>query len=127
MPACERLGTRFIPYYPLASGVLTGKYRRAEAPEPGTRLAEQVTNDVRQRMLSPSTFARLEALETWAEERGHTVLELAFAWLLGHGPVASVIAGAARPGQASVNAGASGWRLSAEEVAEVTTLVASAA
>jgi aryl-alcohol dehydrogenase-like predicted oxidoreductase len=127
MPACERLGTRFIPYYPLASGVLTGKYRRDESPQPGTRLAEQVTDDLRQRMLSPSTFARLEALETWAEERDRTILELAFAWLLGHAPVASVIAGAARPGQAAANAGASDWRLTPEEVAEVTALVAAAA
>ena len=78
-------------------------------------------------MLSPSTFARLEALETWAQERGHTILELAFAWLLGQGPVASVIAGAARPGQAAANASASHWRLTSEEVAEVTALVASAA
>jgi len=126
MPACRQLGTRFIPYYPLASGVLTGKYRRGEEPAPGTRLAEQVTDDLRERMLSPSTFARLDALEAWAAERGHTVLELAFAWLLGHPPVATVIAGASKPGQAASNAASAGWSLTPAEVAEVTALVATA-
>src|SRR5207247_488374 len=76
MPACDRLGLSFIPYYPLASGMLTGKYRRDEAPPPGTRLTEQVSAEMRARLLSDRTFNRLEALEAWAAARGHSLLEL---------------------------------------------------
>jgi len=122
MPACEELGLAFIPYYPLASGVLTGKYRRGEAPPPGTRLTEQVDEQMRSRILSPKTFTRVEALEAYARERGHTLLELAFAWLLAQPCTATVIAGAAKPGQPTANSGAAGWRLTPAEAAEVTRL-----
>jgi aryl-alcohol dehydrogenase-like predicted oxidoreductase len=123
LPACERLGLAFIPYYPLASGMLTGKYRRGEAPPAGARLTEQVSEEARARLLSDRTFKRLEALEGWAAGRGHSLLELAFAWLLGHREVATVIAGAAKPGQAAANAEAARWTLTPDEVAEVTTIV----
>jgi aryl-alcohol dehydrogenase-like predicted oxidoreductase len=127
IPACEELGMSFLPYYPLASGMLTGKYRRGADLPAGTRLSGQVDDDTRRRLFSPRTFARLEALETFAAERGHTLLELAFAWLLAQPTVASVIAGAAKPGQAAANAAAAGWDLSAEDAARATDVVAQAA
>jgi aryl-alcohol dehydrogenase-like predicted oxidoreductase len=125
VPACEELGMAFLPFYPLASGMLTGKYRRAEPLPSGTRLTEQVPEEVQGRLFSERTFTRLEALEAFAAERGHTLLELAFGWLLGQPAVASVIAGAARPGQAAANA-ACRWRLSPDEVAQATAVVAGA-
>jgi aryl-alcohol dehydrogenase-like predicted oxidoreductase len=123
LPVCERIGVRFIPYYPLASGVLTGKYRRDEPLPPGTRLVEQLTEAARRRVLSERTFDRLEALDAFATARGHTLLELAFGWLLGHPQVASVIAGAARPGQPVANASAASWRMTPDEVAAATRVV----
>src|SRR3954447_14620444 len=72
LPACERLGLAFIPYYPLASGMLTGKYRRGAVPQSGTRLTEQVTPEAQARLFSDKTFTRLEALEAYAGDRGHT-------------------------------------------------------
>ncbi len=127
MPACEQLGMTFIPYYPLASGMLTGKYRRGRPLPAATRLSDQLPEAARQRIFTDRTFDRLEALEAYAAESGHTLLQLAFAWLLGHPSVATVIAGAAKPGQSSANAAASGWRLTPEEVAEVTRVVRSSA
>lgn len=126
LPACEELGMRFVPYYPLASGVLTGKYRRGEPPPPGTRLRDQVRTEQRDQLLSDRAFARIEALDRFAAERGHTLLELAFGWLLAQPAVATVIAGAARPGQASTNAGAAGWILTPDEAAEATRAVVEA-
>jgi aryl-alcohol dehydrogenase-like predicted oxidoreductase len=123
LPACERLDMAFIPYYPLASGMLTGKYRRGELPTSGTRLTDQVSDDVRRQVFSDRAFDRLETLEAYATARGRTVLELAFAWLLAQPTVATVIAGAAKPGQPAANAAAAGWRLTSEEAAEVTRLV----
>ncbi len=126
LPVCEELGMAFVPYYPLASGVLTGKYRRGEPPSPGTRLRDQLGPAQRDQLLSERTFARVEALERFAEKAGHTLLELAFGWLLAQPGVATVIAGAARPGQARANAGAAGWILTPEEAAEATRVVAGA-
>jgi aryl-alcohol dehydrogenase-like predicted oxidoreductase len=127
MPVCERIGVSFIPYYPLASGILTGKYARNEIPPPGTRMREQLTDDVRARILSDRTFDRVEALDRFARERGHSLLELAFGWLLGHPAVSTVIAGAAKPGQVAANAAATGWSMTPEEVDAVTEVVQQAA
>ena len=127
LPACERLGVAFIPYYPLASGMLTGKYRRGEPIPDNTRLSEQVTEDARARLFSDRTFARLEALEAFAQARGHTLLELAFAWLLAQPSVATVIAGAAKPGQAAANAGAAGWHLTPDDAAAAVQAIVDAA
>jgi len=129
VPACERLGMSFIPYYPLASGMLTGKYRRGMALPSDTRLTDgfMVTAEARARLFSDRTFARLEALEEFASARGHSLLELAIGWLLAQPTVATVIAGAAHPGQAAANAAAAGWRLSAEEAEEATQAVLAAA
>ncbi len=126
IPVGQELGVAFIPYYPLASGMLTGKYRRGQQLPEGTRLTAQVGDDARQRLFSDRTFARLEALEAFARDRGHTLLDLAFGWLLGQPTVATVIAGAAKPGQAAANAAAGGWRLTPAEVADATQTIARA-
>ncbi|WP_309088366.1 aldo/keto reductase [Phenylobacterium sp.] len=122
LPACERFGLGFLPYFPLASGLLSGKYRRGEAPPADTRLA--AWGERGQRALTDHNFDKVEALTAWAQARGRTILDLAFAWLLAQAPVASVIAGATRPEQVAANAAAADWRLTAEEVAEVTKLAA---
>jgi aryl-alcohol dehydrogenase-like predicted oxidoreductase len=126
MPVCERMGVSFIPYYPLASGILTGKYARHQPAPVGSRIREQLTDDVRDRILSDRTFDRVEALDAFAREHGHTLLELAFGWLLGHPAVATVIAGAAKPGQLAANAAAAGWPMTRDEVAAVTLVVQNA-
>jgi aryl-alcohol dehydrogenase-like predicted oxidoreductase len=127
LPTCEDLGMAFVPYYPLASGMLTGKYRRGVEPPAGTRLTEQVPDAMRERLLSDRAFARVEALERFAGSHGHTLLELAFGWLLAQPTVATVIAGAAKPGQVTANAEAGTWRLTREEADAATAAVARAA
>ena len=121
LPACDHFGLGFLPFFPLASGLLTGKYKRGEAPAEGTRLAAFGPRAAA--ALSDANFDKVEALEAYAAERGHTLLELAFGWLLGHGAVSSVIAGATKIEQVKDNAGAAGWKLTPEEVTEVTALV----
>jgi aryl-alcohol dehydrogenase-like predicted oxidoreductase len=123
MPTCDRLGLALIPYYPLASGMLTGKYRRGEPLPRGTRLSEQLDGQARDRIFSDRAFHRIEALETFARDRHHTLLELAIAWLLGLPAVATVIAGAARPGQAATNASAGSWRLTPDDMTDVIRAV----
>ena len=104
LDACARDGLVFIPYFPLASGVLTGKYHRHEAPPAGTRLAGMPAERASD-ALSDKVFDRVEALDAFARDHGHTLLELAFAWLLARPTVASVIAGATKPEQAAANGG----------------------
>ena len=116
LPECARLGIAFIPYYPLASGLLTGKYRRGRPLPRGTRLAEGSG------MLADENLAAVEELIGFAESKGHTLLELAIGWLLAHPAVASVIAGATRPEQARGNASAATWQLSDDERAAVDAL-----
>jgi aryl-alcohol dehydrogenase-like predicted oxidoreductase len=122
LPACQHFGLGFLPFFPLASGLLSGKYKRGEAPPEGTRLAAWGARGAQ--AMSDRNFDRIEALEAWASERGHTILELAFAWLLGHEAVSSVIAGATSPEQVRTNAATAEWRLTPNEVAEVGKLVA---
>jgi aryl-alcohol dehydrogenase-like predicted oxidoreductase len=112
---CERLDVAFIPFFPLASGLLTGKYRLGQPVPQGTRLTE----DSYASELDDKKLATVEALIAFAEARGHTLLELAFSWLLARPAVASVIAGATKPEQVRANATAAGWRLTTEEMAEV--------
>jgi aryl-alcohol dehydrogenase-like predicted oxidoreductase len=120
--ACERFGLGFLPFFPLASGLLTGKYTRGEAPPEGTRLAAWGRRG--QAALSDGNFDKLDKLSAYARERGHTMLDLAFAWLLGRRVVSSVIAGATRPEQVTANVHAAAWRLTPEEVAEIDALAA---
>jgi len=122
LEACARNGVAFIPYFPLASGVLTGKYRRNEAPPEGTRLAGMPADRLDD-ALSDKVFDRVEALDGFARRRGHTLLELAIAWLLARPTVASVIAGATKPEQAQANAAAAAWTLSDDDLRAVDALI----
>ena len=122
LDACERNGVGFIPYFPLASGVLTGKYRRDETPPAGTRLAGMPA-ERRDDALSEKVFDRVEALDNYARDHGHTLLELAFAWLLARPTVTSVIAGATKPEQATANAAAAAWTLSDENLREIDAAI----
>lgn len=119
IPACERHGLGQLPYFPLASGMLTGKYRRGQELPAGTRLA---TMDYFKRLATEENFAKVEALQDFAERRGRTILELAISWLASHPCVVSVIAGATKPEQVYANAAAAGWKLSAAELAEIDAL-----
>jgi aryl-alcohol dehydrogenase-like predicted oxidoreductase len=118
---CERLDIAFIPYFPLASGLLTGKYRLGQPMPQGTRLTEGRHSSER---LNDRKLAAVEALVAFAEARGRTLLELAFSWLLARPAVTSVIAGATRAAQVHANAAAVGWRLDAADLAEIDALLA---
>ncbi len=115
LEACEALGIAFVPYFPLKSGLLTGKYRRGQTPSEG-RLTDEKRASTH---LTDENFDEVERLTRFAEARGHTLLDLAFAWLLAHRQVASVIAGATRPSQIHANAQAVRWQLSEADIAEV--------
>jgi aryl-alcohol dehydrogenase-like predicted oxidoreductase len=118
VPACVRNGLGMLPYFPLASGLLTGKYGRGEPPPAGTRLAT-MPDDRAAKILSDRNFERIERLTGFAAARDHTLLDLAFAWLAGQPAVASVIAGATQPDQVRANVAAGGWTLSQEELDEL--------
>jgi len=116
LPVCERLGLGFLPYWPLESGLLTGKYHRGRPAPAGSRLAEPDEEDE----LEAAPFDIIERLETFAAERGHTLLELALSWLAVRPAVASVIAGATTREQVRANAAAVvAWELTSEELAEI--------
>lgn len=118
--AAEELGVGIIPYTPLASGILTGKYRRDAEPEAGTRFGD--LSRIRDR-LTDVKIARAERIKAWAEERGHTSAEAAIAWLLAHPVVSSVIAGARSADQLTANVRAADWKLTPEERDELAALV----
>ncbi len=124
-PLCERLGIAYIPYWPLANGILSGKYERGRPPAEGTRMARMGEKGAS--LLSDATFDVLDRLTAWAKARGHSLLELAFAWLLAKPAVASVIAGATRAEQATANAATAGWELRPGELAEIDTILDGAA
>jgi aryl-alcohol dehydrogenase-like predicted oxidoreductase len=121
-PAMLQYGMGLLPFFPLASGLLTGKYRRNATLPAGTRLAN--TARLADRYLTDRNWPIAERLADYAEQRGHTMLELAFSWLLAQAPVSSVIAGATRPEQLEQNVKAGDWKLSAEELAEVDRITA---
>jgi aryl-alcohol dehydrogenase-like predicted oxidoreductase len=108
LPLCRELGVSYIPYFPLASGLLTGKYRRGEPAPEGTRLAGRTIEDER--------FDRVEAFSAFAEERGHSLHELAICALASTPGIGSIIAGATRPEQVSANAAAASWQLDGEQL-----------
>jgi aryl-alcohol dehydrogenase-like predicted oxidoreductase len=112
----ERLNLAYIPFFPLSSGLLSGKYRRGQAPPPGTRINSMASERAEQ-FLSAANFDRIEALTRFAEERGRSLLELAFGWLLAQPPVASVIAGATTPEQVRANVAAGAWNMDPEDLA----------
>jgi aryl-alcohol dehydrogenase-like predicted oxidoreductase len=115
LPACVKYGLGMLPYFPLASGFLTGKYHQGEQAPAGTRLAGPMGG----RMLTEGNFETLQKLQAVADNAGHSMLELAMSWLAQQPAVASVIAGATRPEQVEQNAAAVGWTLSADELAAI--------
>ncbi|MEZ5557284.1 MAG: aldo/keto reductase [Pseudomonadales bacterium] len=122
LPACERFGLGMLPYFPLASGMLTGKYRAGEPAPEGTRLA--LMEGLARRAMTDSNFDRVARLTEFAAGRGHTLLELAFCWLLSQNVISSVIAGATSAEQVAANAAAgSAWRLDTAELDEVAALL----
>ncbi len=119
LPACREHGVGFIPFFPLESGLLTGKYKRGEAAPEGTRLSDERFAG---RFLKQERFDVVERLEAFAKARGHTLLELALSWLVSKPEVVCVIAGATKPEQIDANIAAAQWTLSEEEFAEVDAL-----
>ena len=124
IPACEHFGLSIVPYSPLASGFLTGKYHRGEAVPEGVR--GHGNTGWQERRLTDKNFTILEVVEKFAAEHDRSVSELAIAWLLGHKVVCSVIAGATKPEQIDANADAADWKLSDEDMAEIDRRLAEA-
>ena len=123
VPACQAGGLSLLPYFPLASGLLTGKYERGQALPEGTRLAG-MPEERASRVLSERNFDLVEALTDFARERGHTILELAFAWLAAQPTMGAIIAGATKPEQVEANVAAVEWKLSATDLAGIDAIVA---
>jgi aryl-alcohol dehydrogenase-like predicted oxidoreductase len=117
LPAAQEYKLGLLPFFPLASGLLTGKYKRGAAAPDDTRLANAPVQ--RDRYVTPRNEDIVEKLQAFAQARGHTMLELAFSWLAGRPQVASIIAGATRVEQVEQNAKAIAWTLSAKEIAEI--------
>jgi len=117
VPACQQFGLGILPYFPLASGFLSGKYRPGEKPPEGTRLAAWGPRG--EEVLSERNFAILGGLEQFVGARGKTVLDIAIGWLASHPYVPSVIAGATKPEQVEENVKAAEWRLTPEEMSEI--------
>jgi aryl-alcohol dehydrogenase-like predicted oxidoreductase len=120
-PALRHYGLGLLPYFPLAGGLLSGKYRQDAIPE-GGRLS--TPSGFTNRYFTDANWAVLEKLRTLCAERGRTLIELAFGWLLAHDVVPSVIAGATRPEQIDANAAAAGWTLDADEMKAVEAIIA---
>jgi aryl-alcohol dehydrogenase-like predicted oxidoreductase len=118
IPACQRYGLGLLPFFPLASGLLTGKYRRGEAAAPGTRLAGERYAD----RLASAPWDKVEALESYAKTRGLSLLDVAIGGLAAKPAVASVIAGATTPEQVAANAATARWIPSPEDLAELDTI-----
>ena len=120
--ACEELGVAFVPYFPLESGLLTGKYRRGQARPDGSRLA--AWGDRADAFIDDDKLAVVERLIAWSQARGHDLLDLAISWHTSHPLVATVIAGATKPEQVEANIAAASWDLSAADRAEVDAVIA---
>jgi aryl-alcohol dehydrogenase-like predicted oxidoreductase len=121
LPACRHFGLGLLPYFPLASGLLTGKYQRGAAPPADTRLAH--FGERGRAALSERNFDQIDALTAWAAEQGRTLLELAMGWLVSDPTVGSVIAGATRPEQVAANVAAASWRLSPTQLEAVAGIL----
>jgi aryl-alcohol dehydrogenase-like predicted oxidoreductase len=120
LPMTANFGMGFLPYYPLAGGFLTGKYRRGEALPAGARLA--TTKRLADRYVTERNWDRIERLTAFAQAHGHTLVDLAFGWLLAPDIISSVIAGATRPEQVEENVKASAWTLSADDMDAIEAL-----
>ena len=121
---CERLGMAFLPYFPLKSGLLTGKYRKGKPIPEGTRVSKY---ERYKKLLNDNNIETVERLIEFAESHRHTILELAISWLLAHGMIASVIAGATSANQVRANVNAAVWELSPSELEEIDGLLGSRA
>ncbi|MDP9204780.1 MAG: aldo/keto reductase [Gemmatimonadota bacterium] len=120
---CERQSLAFLPFFPLKSGLLTGKYRKGQTIPRNTRVAKF---ERYRELLTEENLDKVEALIDFAESKGHTLLELAFSWLLAHRVVASVIAGATSRRQVRANAAAATWELSAADLDQLDSLLRAA-
>lgn len=121
LPECSRLGLAFLPYFPLANGMLTGKYAKGVPPPKGTRMQMGWAASG----LTEKNFEIVEGLRAIATRSGHSMLELAFSWLLRNEAVASVIAGATKPEQIRANAAAAGWQISKDDLREIDRVATS--
>ena len=120
LPACEKYGVGMLPFFPLASGMLTGKYKRGAAPEEGTRLATM--GDRASAAMSDANFDKVEALSEYAQQSGYSLLQLAMSWLASKPVISSVIAGATSEEQVIANAQGVAWQLSDDEMNHVNEL-----
>ncbi|PRW62096.1 aldo/keto reductase [Actinopolyspora mortivallis] len=116
VPACAKFGVGLIPYFPLANGLLTGKYRQGQAPPEGSRLSG------RERLLADAPWERIERLRGFAEQRGISMLAIALGWLAAQPTVGSVISGATTPEQVESNAMAGQWRPTREDLDEIDAI-----
>ncbi|MCA0453820.1 MAG: aldo/keto reductase [Chloroflexi bacterium] len=119
LPECARLDIGYLPYFPLANGLLTGKYRKGLPAPEGTRL-----KNAKNELLSDENLNKVEALIQFAEARGHSILELAFSWLAAQPSIPSVIAGATSAEQVRANAAAVRWELNLADLAEIDAIMA---
>jgi len=119
LPECARSGVAFLPYFPLANGLLTGKYRKGK-PFPESSRGKDAFGP---KVFTPANLERAEALIAFSESHGHSILELAFSWLAARPEICSVIAGAKSPDQVRSNSGAASWKLTAAELAEVDRIL----
>ena len=124
LPECAARSIAFLPYFPLASGLLTGKYRPGQAAPEGTRLTEP-NSQLRDRFLKDAQIAQAQRLAEFAAKRGHSLLDLAFSWLAARPEVRSVIAGATSATQIEANVRASTWHLDADDLGEVDRIATS--
>ena len=122
IPAMQRYGCGLLPYFPLASGLLTGKYQSNKMPE-GARLTDMPTFANRVYM-TDENFSIVEKLNAFAKQHGHSLLELAFSWMAARPTTASIIAGATKPEQIDANVDAIGWKMTPEQISEVDNLSA---
>lgn len=120
LPYCKARNVGILPFFPLAGGFLTGKYKRGQAAPAGSR---GESSPYVQKYMTDKNYDKVEALESWAQERGHTMGELAHAWLLAHPEISSVISGATSLDQIKANAAAASWALSQDELAEVNKVL----
>lgn len=125
MPMMPQYGLGLLPYFPLACGLLTGKYKRNTPMPEGARLT--TTQRHADRYMTATNWTMVEKLDAFAIKHGHSLLELAFSWLANRAPVSSVIAGATKPEQVDQNAKAVEWALTPEDMAEIDKITARAA
>ena len=120
IPALANFGMGLLPYFPLASGLLTGKYKHGVEPPAGTRFT--IMKRLADRYMTETNWKIVDLLEQFCAARGHTLLELAFSWLAARPRIASVIAGATKPEQVEANVKAVDWKLSDADISEVDRL-----